>query len=126
MKRVFVILLAVIGFGLSANAQKDCTTGKYNSVGTAAREKTPYTAIVSSTQEGCGYKISFQAWNFEQGSVYCDVKFTNLNGEEEKWNGTGDFSTIKAKPGTTIYARFWNSTNLQIVSIDYKVCKITL
>ena len=37
-----------------------------------------------------------------------------------------DSGTIKAKPGTTIYARFWNSTNIQIMTITYKVCKIII
>jgi len=122
----YLLIIAIIGLGLSASAQKNCTTGKYNSVGTAFRGKTPYTAIVSDAQANYGYKISFKSYDAEQGSVYCDVKFTNLNGDEEKWDGTGDWNTIKAKPGTTIYARFWNSTNIQGILIEYEVCKKTL
>jgi hypothetical protein len=106
--------------------QKNCNSKQYNSVGTAVRERTPYSVIVQSAQENYGYTVSFDAWDFENGSIYCDVKFTNLDGKEEKWNGTGDWKTIKAKVGTTIYARFWNSTNIQVVLITYKVCKIYL
>ena len=88
MKKILLIWIALIGFGIGANAKKDCTTAEYNSVGTAIRERTPYMAILSNVQANCGYKISFQGWDVEQGSVYCDVKFTNLDGEEEVWNGT--------------------------------------
>jgi hypothetical protein len=123
---VAVVFVTALFAAQNANGQKDCNSKQYNSVGTAVRENTPYTAIVQNAQENYGYEISFDAWDFEQGSVYCDAKFTNLDGKEEKWNGTGDFDTIKAKSGTTIYARFWNSTNIQVVLITYKVCKVHL
>jgi hypothetical protein len=127
MKKILVVavLLTALFAAQNANGQKNCEDKKYNSVGSLVREKTEYTKIVQETKENCGYKISFDAYDVETGSIYCDVKFTNLEGKEEKWNGTGDRATIKPKAGTALFVRFWNSTLTQAVLVKYEICRIT-
>ena len=124
---LFAVVLVITLFSTqSANAQKSCENKKYVSVGSTIRDRTPYSTIVQSTQASCGYKITFKSYDAEQGSIYCDVKFTNLDGEEEEWKGTGDLATIKPKAGTTISVRFFNSTLAQGVLVEYEICKTPL
>jgi len=124
---VVVVLSGITLFAaLNANAQKSCEDKKYVSVGSTIRERTPYSTIVQSTQADCGYKITFKSYDVELGSIYCDVKFTNLEGKEEEWKGTGDWATIKPKAGTTISVRFFNSTLAQGVLVEYEICKTSL
>ena len=126
MKKVFLLVVVFIITLITVNAQRSCEDKKFNSVGSALRERTPYSPIIQSTQANCGYKISFNGYDAETGSIYCDVKFTNLEGKEETWNGTGDMATIKPKAGTTLYVRFWNSTTIQGALVEYEICKISL
>lgn len=123
---VVALLTATLFATQNANAQKNCENKKYNSVGTTIREKTPYSSIIQSTQANCGYKISFNGYDPQTGSIYCDVKFTNLEGKEEEWKGTGDMATIKPKAGTTLSVRFYNSTLIQGVLVEYKICRENL
>ena len=63
MKKIFVILVALIGFGVSANAQSSCSSHKIEKVG-------PYRVINFTNNCDKSVKFTYEYWN---GSKWLSV-----------------------------------------------------
>ena len=111
MKTVLLILVAIIGFGISTNAQ---TTGSCKVEGIPGAYVTAEAEII----EQGGIFVKATAYGIEKGSVECIVKYTNANGNPQQTSGL--ISLSKDRNGNVVGIMRKNSLGAKKIT-DTKV-----